>query len=151
MAFANGARIMPPGCPHAVFTPDDCLAVGGQFWTTAHLGHTLEVLRIQETYPDICNEEINDAIYDTLGKIIQDCKSVMKDQEIAEVVANSSLFSDNLDDLSTPCLKSRLESQGIEPRSSRKDLTAQLDMLPSRKFGRILKEFRSNHQERMAG
>jgi hypothetical protein len=143
--------MMPPGCPHAVFTPEDCLAVGGQFWTTAHLGHTLEVLRMQETYPDICNEEINDAIYDTLGKIIGDCKPVMNPVEVAEVIANSSLFSDNLDNLSTQCLKSRLESRGIEPRSSRKDLTAQLDMLASRKFGRILEEFRSSNQDWTAG
>jgi hypothetical protein len=140
---------MPPGCPHAVFTPDDCLAVGGQFWTAAHLGHSLEVLSIQQRNPDICNEDISDVIYDTLGKIIRE--SVMSPVEAAEVAANSSLFSDSLDDLSTPCLKSRLESRGKEPKSFRKDLIAQLEMLPSRKLGRILKEFRSNHQDRMAG
>jgi hypothetical protein len=37
---------MPLRYPYAVFTLDDYLAVGGQFWTTAHLRHTLEVLRI---------------------------------------------------------------------------------------------------------
>ncbi|RDH26387.1 hypothetical protein BDQ94DRAFT_176410 [Aspergillus welwitschiae] len=35
------AGVMPPSCPHAVFTPDDCLAVGGHFYTAAHLGSTL--------------------------------------------------------------------------------------------------------------
>jgi hypothetical protein len=43
--------------------------------------------------------------------------------EVIEVIANLSLFSDNLDNLSILYLKLYLESQGIEPRLSRKDLT----------------------------
>lgn len=104
---------------------------------------------MQETHPDICNEDVNDVIYDTLGKIIQNCGSVMTSVEAAEVMANSSLFINNLDDLSTPCLKSH---QGRETRSSRKEQVVQPDIPPSQQgFGRILKEFRSTHQGLTAG
>ena len=48
---------MPPSFPHAVFTPEDCLAVGGQFYTA---GHSLEGLKLQEEYPDISNEELHE-------------------------------------------------------------------------------------------
>lgn len=41
-------RIMSPGPPHAVCTPEDCLLVGGQFYTAGNLGRTLRMLRIQE-------------------------------------------------------------------------------------------------------
>lgn len=70
---------MPPGCPHAVFTPEDCLAVGGHFWTTAYLGFSLEVLRMQEDYPLICNKDIDEKIYISLGNIIEDCNLIMTD------------------------------------------------------------------------
>ncbi|BCR99765.1 uncharacterized protein AKAW2_50107A [Aspergillus luchuensis] len=38
---AGDLFVMPPSCPHAVFTPDDCLAVGGHLYKAAHLGSTL--------------------------------------------------------------------------------------------------------------
>lgn len=55
---AGDLLIMPPSCPHAVFTPDDCLAVGGHSYTAAHLGSTLRGLKLQEDYPVICNEDL---------------------------------------------------------------------------------------------
>ncbi|KAJ5471990.1 hypothetical protein N7539_008559 [Penicillium diatomitis] len=64
--------IMPPSWPHAVFTPEDCLAVGGHFYTVSHLGSTLAGLSRQERYPEMCNESLEPATYETLA-VIFDC------------------------------------------------------------------------------
>ena len=34
--------VMPPSFPHAVYTPENCLMVGGQFYTTGNLGRSIE-------------------------------------------------------------------------------------------------------------
>ena len=75
--MANLKRsVMPPGCPHAVFTPDDCLAVGGHFHTTAHLASTLRILRGQERYPGICNEDLKPDTYKELSRVVDGlCRS----------------------------------------------------------------------------
>lgn len=120
---------MPPGCPHAVYTPDDCLAVGGQFWTAAHLGRSLDVLAIQETDPSISNEDLDDDIYAPLGKILENCGSIMTDVEKASVIASSYDASS-------------ASPQGKKTRSPRKGKEqTQQDI-----FRRILKEFRATHQ-----
>jgi hypothetical protein len=53
---------MPPSFPHAVFTPDNCLAVGGQFYTAGHLSCSIEGLKLQEDHPDISNEDLHDSV-----------------------------------------------------------------------------------------
>jgi hypothetical protein len=49
---------MPPSCPHAVYTPEDYLAVTGSFYMAAHLGSSLRGLQLQEAYPEISNEDL---------------------------------------------------------------------------------------------
>jgi hypothetical protein len=39
---------MPPGYPHAVFTPEDSLAFGANFYTLPHLGNSLCLLHQQQ-------------------------------------------------------------------------------------------------------
>jgi hypothetical protein len=140
---------MPPGCPHAVFTPEDCLAVGGHFWTAAFLGYSLEVLNMQEKNPSICNEDIYDSIYEALGNVIRNCDSVLSPVETAEVLASSSLFITDIGSLTTPALRSRLQSQGVvyNSSSSRKELIALLKNCSSSKFYQTLTRFKSDHQK----
>lgn len=89
-------RIMPPSCPHAVFTPDDCLAVGGNFYTTAHLGSTLRGLKLQEDYPEICNEDLRPDFYKLLRSIFENMSDISSTQQ-ADILSSSSLFLDTLD------------------------------------------------------
>lgn len=58
---------MPPSCPHAVYTPEDCLAVTGSFYTAAHLGSSLRGLQLQEAYPEISNEDLKPEFYRLLS------------------------------------------------------------------------------------
>lgn len=62
---------MPPGLPHAVFTPEDCLAVGAQFYTAPHLGKSLRTLALQERYPDISNEDLSGSSYAALASFLE--------------------------------------------------------------------------------
>src|SRR5438876_8785098 len=73
--------IMPPTFPHAVFTPEDCLAVGGQFYTVGNLGHSIEGLKLQEDHPDISNEDLYDSVYNTLTKVLRGCGAVTNSTE----------------------------------------------------------------------
>src|SRR5882762_8391081 len=83
---------MPPSFPHAVFTPEDCLAVGGQFYTAGHLGHSLEGLKLQEEYPDISNEELHESIYCMVAKILRGCSAITTSVQKAEIITSCSLF-----------------------------------------------------------
>lgn len=85
---------MPPSFPHAVFTPEDCLAVGSQFYTTGHLGHSLEGLKLQENHPDISNEDLHESIYHTLARILRGCSVITTSVEKAEIISSCSLFPD---------------------------------------------------------
>jgi hypothetical protein len=90
---------MPPNCPHAVFTPktedcqEGCLAVGGHFLTAAHLSSSLEGLHLQELYPAISNEDLNDKIYAEFEKIIRDYHDELTDVH-AQIVSSCSFFLD---------------------------------------------------------
>lgn len=70
---------MPPSCPHAVFTPEDCLAVGGQVYTAAHLGSSLDGLQMQEAYPGISNEDVQPETYDLLYRIFTTLDELCKE------------------------------------------------------------------------
>ncbi|KAH0563229.1 hypothetical protein GP486_002197 [Trichoglossum hirsutum] len=83
---------MPPSFPHAVFTPDDCLAVGGQIYTTGNLGRSIEGIKLQEDYPDISNEDLDDSVYSTLARILRECGPFTSSSERAEIVISQSLF-----------------------------------------------------------
>ncbi|KAI9765386.1 MAG: hypothetical protein M1839_005508 [Geoglossum umbratile] len=84
--------IMPPTFPHAVFTPEDCLAVGGQIYTAGKLGHSIEGLRLQEDHPHISNEDLADSVYSTLARVLSDCGPVTTSFEKSQIVSSLSLF-----------------------------------------------------------
>ena len=126
---------MPPIFPHAVFTPDDCLAVGGQIYTAGHLGRSIEGLRFQEDFPYISNEDLDDSVYGTLARILRECGSITTTLEMAEIISGQLLFPypKNLttyDELSRDGLVSILKSQGvtIPSKAKKKDLRELLKM-----------------------
>jgi hypothetical protein len=82
---------MPPSFPHAVFTPEDCLTVGGQIYLTGNLGRSLEGLKTQEDHPEISNEDLYDSVYNTLARILRDCGGITTSVEKAQII--SALFS----------------------------------------------------------
>ncbi|KAL5359306.1 hypothetical protein BJX96DRAFT_56320 [Aspergillus floccosus] len=94
---AGDLLIMPPSCPHAVFTPEDCLAVGGHFYTTAHLGSTLRGLKLQEDYPAISNEDLQADFYDLLRTVFENGHTINNSLQQADILSSSSLFLDTLD------------------------------------------------------
>lgn len=74
----TGIRILPPRCPHAVYTPEDCLAVTGHFYTAAHLGSSLRGLQLQEEYPEISNEDLKPEFYELLNRIFATFEDICK-------------------------------------------------------------------------
>ncbi|KAE8421468.1 hypothetical protein BDV36DRAFT_304947 [Aspergillus pseudocaelatus] len=87
--------IMPPSCPHAVFTPDDSLVVGGHFYTSAHLPSTLEGLRFLEGRQKISNESLKDDHYETLAQILNSYDKVATPDEVKRAWATCHLFLDS--------------------------------------------------------
>ena len=83
---------MPPSLPHAVFTPENCLAVGGQVYTKGNLAQSLDGLRIQERASNISNEDLDDSLYTTLAKILRECDSITDPVEKAQLLTSCSLF-----------------------------------------------------------
>jgi hypothetical protein len=83
---------MPPSCPHAVFTPEDCLAVGGQVYTAAHLSSSLDGLQMQEAFPDISNEDVKADTYHLLCRIFTDLDEIsMENRVIREALRPTAL------------------------------------------------------------
>lgn len=87
---------MPPMFPHSVFTSGDCLAVGGHFYTAAHLGRSIEGLKLQEDHPELFNEDTSANVYDTLAEIFRECDDVTTPEQKAHIRSSSSLFRDPL-------------------------------------------------------
>ncbi|PIG81837.1 hypothetical protein AARAC_011560 [Aspergillus arachidicola] len=87
--------IMPPSCPHAVFTPDDSLVVGGHFYTSAHLPSTLEGLSLLEEKQGISNESLEDSHYMTLAQILDSYDTVATPEEVKRAWATCYLFLDS--------------------------------------------------------
>ncbi|KAE8335091.1 hypothetical protein BDV24DRAFT_144578 [Aspergillus arachidicola] len=86
---------MPPSCPHAVFTPDDSLVVGGHFYTSAHLPSTLEGLSLLEEKQGISNESLEDSHYMTLAQILDSYDTVATPEEVKRAWATCYLFLDS--------------------------------------------------------
>lgn len=84
--------IMPPSCPHAVFTPDDSLVVGGHFYTSAHLPSTLEGFNLLEQKQGISNESLEDSHYETLAEIFSSYDKVATPEEVKRVWVTCDLF-----------------------------------------------------------
>jgi hypothetical protein len=84
---------------HSVYTTPTkatCLAAGGHFYTAAHLGRSLEGVKLQEDHPELCNEDLNDQVYSTLTKIIKGCDDLTTPEEKASIISSSSLFREPL-------------------------------------------------------
>src|SRR5438046_3014564 len=72
--------------------PEDCLAVGGQIYVAANLGHSTEGLKLQEDHPDISNEDLHHSVYRTLGWVLRGCDAVTTSVERAQIISSCSLF-----------------------------------------------------------
>ncbi|KAL3469035.1 hypothetical protein BJX99DRAFT_252306 [Aspergillus californicus] len=75
--------IMPPGYPHAVFTPEDSLTFGGNFYTLPHLGNSLCFLRQQSLVDShdeliLSNELITCQDYRNFTTMLQYCTGHIK-------------------------------------------------------------------------
>ncbi|KAL2866181.1 uncharacterized protein BJX67DRAFT_356715 [Aspergillus lucknowensis] len=92
---AGDLFVMPPSCPHAVYTPDDCLLVGGHFYTSAHLPRTLEALRLQEENPQISNEDLENKHYEVLTRIFNKFDEIGTADEIKQAWAACQIFLDS--------------------------------------------------------
>ena len=77
---------------HAVFMPEDCLAVGGQICVAVNLGHSIEGLKLQEDHPDISNEDLHHSVYRTLEWVLRGCDAVTTSVERAQIISSCSLF-----------------------------------------------------------
>ncbi|KAI9768508.1 MAG: hypothetical protein M1839_004030 [Geoglossum umbratile] len=56
--------------------------------TAGHLGCSIEEMRLQEDYPDISNEDIDDSIYSALARTLNNCSPVMTSSEKPPVASN---------------------------------------------------------------
>jgi hypothetical protein len=143
--------VMPPSFPHAVFTPENCLAVGGQIYTAAHLGRSLEGLKVQEDHPDISNEDLHDSDYSTLARILRECGAVTTSVEKAQIVSSCSLFPQSpactaSDKLSKTQLMDILKSRGVA-FASRAKKPALLELLKT--HGLRIEEISGGEAKRM--
>ena len=85
-------RVMPPSLPHAVFTPENCLAVGGQVYTKGNLAQSIDELRVQERASSISNKDLDKLVYNTLAKILKECNSILDLVEKAQLLTSCNLF-----------------------------------------------------------
>ncbi|KAI9763738.1 MAG: hypothetical protein M1840_009135 [Geoglossum simile] len=86
--------VMPPNFPHAVFTPENSLTVGGRVYTSGTLGRSIEGLKMQEDNPSISHEDLHDCVYNTLARTLRECDAVTTSAEKAQIISSCSLFPD---------------------------------------------------------
>src|SRR5439155_20659696 len=60
-----------PGCPHAVFTPENCICAGSHFLLEASICRTLKVQSLLERNPELTNDEAPDDIFVILQEFIE--------------------------------------------------------------------------------
>ncbi|PYI13273.1 hypothetical protein BO99DRAFT_407653 [Aspergillus violaceofuscus CBS 115571] len=81
--------VMPPGCPHAVFTPEDSFTVGGHFYTRSHLSTTISTTALQARYGStFCNESLSLQDYLNITLIFEQCKDLFSSADMARLVAS---------------------------------------------------------------
>ncbi|KAL4948873.1 hypothetical protein BDW69DRAFT_85607 [Aspergillus filifer] len=81
--------IMPPGCPHAVFTPEHSLTFGGHFYTLPHLGSSLRILAIQAKFNHIfSNESLTEQDYLSFLVMLETYKNSMNYQQMASIASS---------------------------------------------------------------
>ncbi|KAL4922974.1 uncharacterized protein BDV17DRAFT_285774 [Aspergillus undulatus] len=85
----SGPRIMPPGYPHAVFTPEHSLTFGGHFYTLPHLGSSLRILAIQAKFNHIfSNESLTEQDYLTFLVMLEAYKDSINYQQMASIASS---------------------------------------------------------------
>ncbi|KAL4927734.1 uncharacterized protein BDV17DRAFT_282405 [Aspergillus undulatus] len=85
----SGSRIMPPGCPHAVFTPEHSLTFGGHFYTLPHLGSSLRILAIQAKFNHIfSNESLTEQDYLNFLIMLETYKDSTNSQQMASIASS---------------------------------------------------------------
>jgi len=161
---------MPPSFPHAVYTPENCLTVGGQTYTTGNLSRSVEGLRVQEDYPDISNEDLYDSVYRTLAKLLRECGPITTSVEKAQIASSCSLFPaapafTEYDKLLKPELMEILKSRGVafSSRASKLELLkllkehdrktsgTQMERTPREEFLTAAQTFCREHMEQTFG
>ncbi|KAL3468752.1 hypothetical protein BJX99DRAFT_105368 [Aspergillus californicus] len=69
---------MPPGCPHAVFTPEPLLAFGRSFYTLPQFDFSLEVLALQDEAGDsFSNEDLTKHDFSNFTVMLTTCKDLL--------------------------------------------------------------------------
>ena len=111
---------MPPSLPHAVFTPENCLAVGGQVYTKGNLAQSIHGLSVQERAGNISNEDLDESVYATLANILRKCDSITDPVEKARLLTSCDLLpsapkttSASYDNLSKNKLKSLFKEREL--------------------------------------
>ena len=72
------------------------MAVGGHFYTVLLLGQSLKGVKLQEDYPAISNEGLDESVYCTLGRILRGCDSIATPGDKARISASCALQRDPL-------------------------------------------------------
>ncbi|KAL4860466.1 hypothetical protein BDV12DRAFT_107177 [Aspergillus spectabilis] len=86
--------IMPPGCPHAVFTPEDSFTVGGNFYTSSHLGTTIATTALQARYGStFCNETLSLEDYLNIALILEQHQGLLSSADMARLAASEVYWS----------------------------------------------------------
>ncbi|KAJ5640306.1 uncharacterized protein N7484_008168 [Penicillium longicatenatum] len=82
--------IMPPGCLHAVFTPENSLTFGGNFYTLSHLGNSLRMLEKQAKFGyNFSNESIKEDDYKNF-LLMLDTPEIEMNSELRTSIASIS-------------------------------------------------------------
>jgi hypothetical protein len=88
--------VMPPGCPHAVFTPEHSLTFGGAFYTLPLLGSSLRILGIQDRAGSIfSNEDISERDLTNVIEMLKTCEALLREKllspgQLASVVSSNA-------------------------------------------------------------
>ncbi|KAJ5239551.1 hypothetical protein N7468_004170 [Penicillium chermesinum] len=78
--------IMPPGCPHAVFTPENTLAFGGTFYTLPSLGDSIRALSLQiKTGDTFSNEDLSEQDYSNFVLMLSRCRDLLTPTQSASI------------------------------------------------------------------
>ena len=104
-----------------MFTPENCLAVGGQVYTKGNLAQSIDGLRVQERASSISNEDLDESVYNTLAKILKECDSILDPVEKAQLLTSCNLFPSSVkttsasdDSLSQVKLKSLFKERELD-------------------------------------
>ena len=68
--------VMSSSFSHTVFTLEDYLAIDKQFYIVEHLSYSIERLKLQEDHLNIYNENLDNSVYYTLARVLNECSLV---------------------------------------------------------------------------